>query len=296
MNSVPIGRETVSKFLGVLVDDRLTWKKHIAALSKKLNRNVGILTKVKGIFPLTVLKTLYTSFIQSHLNYCTILWGLGCKSSLNSVFVAQKKAIRVISPGYVRYWYDKNTAQTPSHTKKLFSELELPNVYTIILLNALTFMQKVHTGNLPHSITTLFTFRNESITNTCYNYFNISPARLKCQTNSIFYEGPRLFNDNLPELVDYYKPEATTYPNIGLHPALHSKNPKSYKRHLKKYLLHIQGVGDTEEWDFSNFRLYKGSRSSNRVKNMTLSRAETHKPETHTLRRDCLANLLELED
>ena len=291
INSIPINKQEVSRFLGVLVDDRLTWKKHIVALSKKLNCNVGILTKLKGIFPQSVLKTLYHSFIQSHMNYCSLLWGLGCKSSLHPIFVAQKKAIRVISPGFVRYWYDKKTAQTPSHTKTYFSDLELPNVYTVILLNVLTFMQKVHTDKAPQSIVNLFASGNKTIPKTCYNYFNIAPARLKCQTNSIFYEGPRLFNDILPELVEYSNRTFATTSNPVNHPVLKSKNIASFKRCMKTYLLSIQGRGDTELWEFSNFRLYKGSRSSNRNKNGSLSRAEVYISETHTLRRDCLTVL-----
>lgn len=293
INSTPINKQNVARFLGVLVDDHLTWKTHIVALSKKLNCNVGILTKVKGIFPLSVLRTLYHSFIQSHINYCSLLWGLGCKSSLNSIFVAQKKAIRVISPGFVRYWYDKKTAQTPSHTKKYFGDLKLPNVYTTILLNLLSFMQKVHIGKIPPSITNSFSLGNRTIPKTCYNYFNIQPARLKCQINSIFHEGPRLFNDILPEIVEYSE-RLTSAANANANPAhplvLKSKNNISFKRFTKAYLLSIQGRGDTELWEFSNFRLYKGSRSSNRING--LSRADMYKTETQTLRRDCLTYLI----
>ena len=155
-------------------------------------------------------------------------------------------------------------------------------------------MQKVHTDKAPQSIVNLFASGNETIPNTCYNYFNIAPARLKCQTNSIFHEGPRLFNDILPELVEYSNrtlANTATSSNPVNHPVLKSKNITSFKRCMKTYLLSIQGRGDTELWEFSNFRLYKGSRSSNRNKNWSLSRAEVYKSETHTLRRDCLTVL-----
>ena len=204
VNHIPIERQVVARFLSVFVDHKLSWKKHIIALTKKLNRNVGILIKVKDIFPNSVLKTLYHSFIQSHLNYCSLIWGFGCKSSLNSIFVAKKKAIRIISPGFARYWYDKNTGQTPSHTKPFFNNLNLPNVYTLILQNALIFMQKVHTCKVPRPIINMFSLSNILIPETCYKYFDsITSSRLKllkCQTQSIFYEGPRSYNDILQEL------------------------------------------------------------------------------------------------
>ena len=155
----------------------------MTALSKKLSQNSGILIKVKGIFPLSVLKTLYHSFIQSHLNYCSLVWGFGCKNSLNPIFVAQKKAIRILAPGYVNYWYNKKTGQTPSHTKNFFNELGLPTVYTLILQKVLVCMQKIQISNAPQPILNMFTESNETIPNTCYNFFEILPTRLKFQKN-----------------------------------------------------------------------------------------------------------------
>ena len=291
INSIPIEKQVVSRFLGVLIDNKLSWKQHITALSKKLNQNAGILIKVKGIFPLPVLKILYHSFIQSHLNYCPLIWGLGSKSSLNTSFVAQKKSLHVIAPGFVRFWYDKKTGQTPSHTKHHFQELNLPTVFTLVLQNVLIFMQKIHTSNAPQPIINMFSSSNDIIPGTCYNYFNIAPTRLSCQTHSIFHEGPRLFNDILPELEQYF---ADKNHNTKVSQSyLKSTNNKPFKRNIKDYLIHVQGRGDVEEWEFNNFRLYKGSRSSTRNKNNCISR--TNCTETNILRRNCLADLLEDE-
>ena len=288
VNHIPIERQVVARFLGVLVDSRLSWKKHITALTKKLNCNVGILMKVKGIFPNSVLRTLYHSFIQSHLNYCSLVWGLGCKSSLNSIFVAQKKAIRIISPGFARYWYDKNTGQTPTHTKPFFNNMNLPNVYTLILQNVLIFMQKVHTSKVPLPIINMFSLSYTLIPETCYNYFNITSTRLKCLTQSIFYEGPRSFNDILPELIHHSRHTIinSNKPNTDTDQYyLNSINGKPFKRNVKLYLMHVQGIGDVEQWEFTNFRLYKGSRSSNRTNNNYISRTNMYNTETNTLRR-----------
>ena len=290
INSIPIDSQETARFLGVLVDNKLSWKKHIAALSKKLNQNVGILIKVKGIFPLHVLKTLYHSFIQSHLNYCSLVWGHGCKSSLNSIFVAQKKAVRVIAPGYVNFWYDKKTGKTPSHTKPFFSELALPTVYTIVLQNTLFFMQKIHTCKAPQPILNMFSVSYECIPNTCYKYFNTHSPRLKCQRNSIFYEGPRLFNDTLTEFTQQ-NPTANTETR---HNNLKAVNPKPFKRIIKSYLIGIQGCGDLQEWEFSNFRLYKGSRSSSRNKQEYISRTELY--DSNKLKRNCLTDIHETSD
>ena len=237
-----------------------------------------------------MLKTLYHSFIQSHLNFCSLVWGLGCKSSLNSVFVAQKKAVRVIAPGYVNYWYDKKTGKTPTHTKQFFSELVLPTVYTLVLQNTLIFMQKIHTHKAPRPILNMFSSSADCIPNTCYNYYYIPPTRLKCQRNSIFYEGPRLFNDTIPELSH----ECMSINTDTRQSNLKNTQQKPYKREIKRYLIGLQGSGDTQEWEFSNFRLYKGSRSSSRNKHEYICRTNLY--DSNTLNRNCLTDLLETSD
>ena len=55
-------------FLGVIMDSKLTWKTHIAKLACKLSRNAGILLKFKSLVPNRVLRLVYNSHVQSHLN------------------------------------------------------------------------------------------------------------------------------------------------------------------------------------------------------------------------------------
>ena len=77
ISATSIERKKTERFLGVIIDDRLTFKQHRATLASKIARNAGVIYKVKGIVPLHVIKTLYNSFIQSHLVYCSNVWGLG---------------------------------------------------------------------------------------------------------------------------------------------------------------------------------------------------------------------------
>ena len=46
INSIPIERKSVAKFLGVLVDDKLSWSQHITAIKSKMSRYIGILYKL----------------------------------------------------------------------------------------------------------------------------------------------------------------------------------------------------------------------------------------------------------
>ena len=55
------------KFLGLHLDEHLTWSKHIEAITSKI--------KVKYVLPHYALKTLYFSLVQSHLQYGIQAWG-----------------------------------------------------------------------------------------------------------------------------------------------------------------------------------------------------------------------------
>ena len=53
--------------------------------------------------------------------------------------------------------------------------------------------------------------------------------------------------------------------------------------------MHLQGLGDVEQWEFTNFRIYKGSRSSKRIKDSYVSRTNIYNTETNVLRRNLTA-------
>ena len=50
------------------MDSKLNLKTHIAKLACKLSRNAGIFYKLKGQLPNRVLKRVYNSHVQSHVN------------------------------------------------------------------------------------------------------------------------------------------------------------------------------------------------------------------------------------
>ena len=44
LNNVEIPRVEKTKFLGVIIDSKLTWKFHIQELEKKISKNIGIIS------------------------------------------------------------------------------------------------------------------------------------------------------------------------------------------------------------------------------------------------------------
>ena len=70
LDGVSSNRISSTKFLGAIIDENLTWKNHIDAISKTISRNIGMLTKLKHFVPVN------TVFIKLYFNFT--LYKLWC--------------------------------------------------------------------------------------------------------------------------------------------------------------------------------------------------------------------------
>ena len=98
LNGVKIFESPKIKYLGVILDNKLSWKFHIFELRKKLNRAIGMLYKLRRIkCNKRILLSLYFSIFQSHLTYGICVWGSAESSLLDKIFLCQKRAIRIVA-------------------------------------------------------------------------------------------------------------------------------------------------------------------------------------------------------
>ena len=65
------------KLLGLNIDSNLNWKAHLSAVSTKVSRVIGLLHKLKYVFPSYILPMIYKSPILPYFNYSLLAWG--CK-------------------------------------------------------------------------------------------------------------------------------------------------------------------------------------------------------------------------
>ena len=97
INNIRIDYVSSTRFLGVIIDDKLKFNLHIKEISKKISKNVGVLHKLKEYVPQYTLLSVYRSIIECHINYCNILFGNACDTHLSPLVVAQKKAVRIVA-------------------------------------------------------------------------------------------------------------------------------------------------------------------------------------------------------
>jgi hypothetical protein len=83
-----------TRFLGLIVDNTLSWKPHIDHLINKLSTACYVIRSVKPYVNTNVLIMIYHSFFHAVMNYGIMFWGNSSHSI--QVFKMQKKAIRII--------------------------------------------------------------------------------------------------------------------------------------------------------------------------------------------------------
>ena len=92
-----IERRHEAKYLGVQIDDKLNWKGHIRAVSAKVSRAVGFLKYSKRYLPIATVKTLYTSIVEPHFQYCCSVWGCCSAAEIQHLQKLQNRAARIVT-------------------------------------------------------------------------------------------------------------------------------------------------------------------------------------------------------
>jgi hypothetical protein len=191
LNDKCLDRVNCTKFLGVYIDEKLTWNDHINHVCSKVSIGLGIIGRLKLIFPVRILMSLYYSLIYPYLCYCCIIWGNSYDATLHSIVVLQNRAVRILTNSPYRL-----TANP------LFNQLKLLQIKDLCNYQILLFMYQTRYVLLPH------TCQHYCVPNDVSRYATRKPSYFTlftCRTNvrkkSICISGPKLWNTIPPELL-----------------------------------------------------------------------------------------------
>ena len=136
------------KSLGVYIDEDLTWHSHIHKLCKKIASAIGAIKRVKPFVPQSTLLNIYNSLVQSHFDYCSLVWG-NCGKTLSNKL--QNRAARVVTSS--NYDVDVDSLFHNLSWKDLKSQRQIQNALMVF---------KSLNGLVPEYLTSKFIKRNES--------------------------------------------------------------------------------------------------------------------------------------
>lgn len=84
--------EISSKFLGIHLDEYLSWNPHLHYINSKISKAIFAIKQVKNVLPLESLRLLYHTMIHPHISYGLLAWGNATPSKLKRTEILQKKS------------------------------------------------------------------------------------------------------------------------------------------------------------------------------------------------------------
>ena len=86
-----------SKYLGVQIDENLTWKNQIKSITERASPAIGFLKYAKHFLPEAIVKTLYTSIVEPHFQYCCSVSGCCNSTDILQLQRVQNRSARIVT-------------------------------------------------------------------------------------------------------------------------------------------------------------------------------------------------------
>ena len=83
---MPLVQAKMTKFLGVYVDEHLTWKHHIIFFCKQISKSAVIISRSRFYLSSKTKLTLYYALIYPYITYCNSTWSSTYVSNLSRIF------------------------------------------------------------------------------------------------------------------------------------------------------------------------------------------------------------------
>jgi hypothetical protein len=174
------------KFLGVLIDQDLSWRGHIRKVVTKLRQTMGLIGRARGFMDEAQILLLYNTMVLPHLQYCLINWGNfagdGNLGLMREILTLQKSFVRII------------TASPPrSHADPLFARLRTLKIDDLFDQRVRLFSYKSYHNQLPSEMSALLDRVSDSHShNTRGARCNLFVSRENVK--SIKYIAPKIWN------------------------------------------------------------------------------------------------------
>ena len=229
-----------TKFLGVTIDNKLSWLPHIESLYKKLKSATGILKHMRHNIPKEHYKSLYFALFESHMTYCITIFGHVSKINVQKLFKVQKHCIRILFGDLDAYLDKLKTCArcrtfesqllgkeffTKEHTKPLFHKLGILAFKNLYNYHICIETLKVLKSKTPYCLYELFTISHRN---------NRTLLKLTSKPGSYLTQRINLWNNSVKLIA-----KSETLVEIKV---------SKFKNDLKQHLLKIQNAYDSIEW------------------------------------------------
>ena len=272
INGHKIPQVSKTKFLGIIIDDNLSWDDHISHIEDKLKSCLVVIKRIIRYIPSSQYKNIYHSLFLSHLTYGISAWGGVPKYKLDKIFSIQKRCIRLLFGNQLSYdhseYYETCARVRPyeehcepkdyslEHTKPLFKKQGLLTVHNLYLKH--TFMEtfKILKYRSPFGI-----YSEYNVKESRYKVglqLTFPKVKLKVSEHNFTHKSIALWNSLIGGIIESNNPNLTRgyivpgeKPNSDL-----SASIPFVKTKIKSVLLSSQSKGSAEIWDEPNLAIF----------------------------------------
>ena len=140
------------KYLGVIMDNKLTWKKHIEYLQTKLSIASGIIYRTRNYMPLNARMLVYNSLVDTYLRYGITAWGTSATYLIERVQASQNRVLKsILFP---------STAL--SNTSQYYQRLGVLNITNLFINQMCSFIHSIVFGYNPPAFDSFITLSSHN--------------------------------------------------------------------------------------------------------------------------------------
>ena len=246
IDSIKIKKVQKAKFLGVIIDQNLSWVEHTKNLKRSLSNATATINRIKDNLPDNLHKELYFTLFESHLSYCISVWGGAAQCHLTPIWMSQKHCIRILFGDKEAYLNKFKTCvrARPVELQALGTSFyEREHTKPLFKLNNILCMHNLYTY---HSFMEAFKILKLRLPTTLYSEYHLAHNRhtrliTPSPSSNFLYKSSLIWNKISQKL------KITDF----------SANISLIKNQLKKALFHQQHIEQTVQWTPEDFNFDK---------------------------------------
>ena len=249
------------RFLGVIIDDNLTWDAHIDYLESLLNSKIILIKRIRRYIPEAEYSKIYEALFVSHLTYCISSWGGIPMYKLSKIFSIQKRCVRLLfgeKPNFDHQEFYETCARARTyqehispknyeleHTKPLFNKKKLLTYENLYRYHVFMDVFKTLKCRSPISIYNTFEMSNRQ-----GSYLLRVPISKSIKNDQNFFvRSCKIWNSMIGKILSTVEPSSSgiVIPGSSENSDL-SASVSVVKLRVKQFLLSNQGEGNPERW------------------------------------------------
>ena len=181
-----IQRADSVKYIGLTLDETLSWNNHINELCKNITKYFSVFYNLRHIVNNKLARTIYYTCIHSRIKYGIEIYGTAAKTRMDKLQTIQNKLMKLLTRKDRRY-----------STDQLHLDLDILKVNDIHKLSTLNFVYKCISGDTIPNFVSYFTMRDSMHAHPTSLHHEINKPQVHTETGKLttHYTGAKFWND-----------------------------------------------------------------------------------------------------